>query len=151
MSSLGGSSLGSKQVKVGVVLSYLLIIINMLYGLFMTPFLIGQLGEAEYGVYKTISSFSASLMVLDLGMGSTVMRYISKYRASKEEEKIPNFMAMMLVQAAVLCGAVGLVSVGCFFALDPMYSATFTEAEIAKAKQLFILFVVAMLLHITII
>ena len=145
MSSQGGSSSGAKQVKIGVLLSYLLIIINTLYGLFMTPFFIGQLGEAEYGVYKTISSFSASLMVLDLGMGSTVMRYISKYRASKEEEKIPNFMAMMLVQAAVLCGVVGLVSVGCFFALDPMYSATFTAAEIVKAKQLFVLFIISML------
>ena len=148
MRSLTDSASGSKQVKIGVILSYLLIIINTLYGLFMTPFFISKLGEAEYGVYKTISSFSASLMVLDLGIGSTVMRYISKYRAAKEEKKIPNFMAMMLVQAAALCGAVGLVSVGCFFALDPMYSATFTSAELQKAKQLFVLFIISMLLHI---
>lgn len=148
MSSLTLSDGGAKQVKIGVLLSYLLIIINTLYGLFMTPFFIGTLGEAEYGVYKTVSSFSASLMVLDLGMGGTVMRYVSKYRAAGEGEKIPNFMAMMLVQAAVLCGAVGLISVGCFFALDPMYSATFTSAELTKAKQLFVLFVISMLLNI---
>jgi len=71
------------QVSLGAVLSYILIILNATYGLFLTPFIIGQIGDASYGVYKTISAFTSSLMVLDLGLGGTMMRYIAKYRADK--------------------------------------------------------------------
>lgn len=77
------------QVKIGVMLSYVLIILNTVYGLLITPYMIGQLGTSEYGVYKTISSLSSSLMVLDLGIGSTVMRFVAKYRAIKDEISIP--------------------------------------------------------------
>ena len=63
------------QVKWGIILSYLLILLNTLFGFLVTPYMISCLGEAEYGVYKTISSLTASLMVLDLGLGSTVTRY----------------------------------------------------------------------------
>lgn len=139
---------GGGQIKLGVIISYVLILLNTLYGLFITPYIIGSLGDAEYGVYKTISALGASLMVLDLGIGSTVMRYISKYRAAKEEEKIPNFLAMMLIQAGVLC--TGVLAVGCvmFFFIDPMYSKTFTDAQITKAQLLFVVLLLNMALHV---
>jgi O-antigen/teichoic acid export membrane protein len=73
------------QVKSGAVLSYLLIICNSLYGFFITPYIIGRLGDAEYGVYKSIAALAGSVMVLDVGLGNTVMRYIAKYRAANEE------------------------------------------------------------------
>lgn len=139
---------GGRQLKIGVILSYALVLINALYGVFITPYIIGCLGDAEYGVYKTISALSASMMVLDLGIGSTVMRYISKYKAAKEEDKIPNFLAMMLLQAVVLCGAV--LAVGCviFFLIDPMYAKTFTDAQTQKAQALFVVLLVNMALHV---
>lgn len=135
------------QIKIGAILSYLLIIVNSLSGLFLTPFLIGSLGEAEYGVYKTISSLTASLMVLDLGMGGTVIRYISTYRASKEDHKIPNFIAMMLIQAGVLCGVVLIAGMCLYGGIGPMYANTFSYAQITKAKSLYIVLLVNMALH----
>lgn len=62
----------SNQVKGGAILSYILIFINFIYGMVITPYILAQLGSSEYGVYKTIASFSNSLMVLDLGIGTTV-------------------------------------------------------------------------------
>ena len=106
------------QVKWGAVLSYILIIINTLYGLFLTPYILDQLGEAEYGVYKTISSFTSALMVLDIGIGGTMMRYIARFRADNEDEKIPNYIAMSFIQAAIICGIVAVISGGLFFFLD---------------------------------
>ena len=129
MSESRSSSVGG-QVKIGAMISYVLIILNALYGIFVTPYLIGTLGDVEYGIYKTISSFTASLMILDLGIGGTVMRYISKYKATKSEEKIPNFLAMMFIQAFALVAVVLGAGVVIFFSIEPLYSETFTSAEI---------------------
>ena len=138
----------SRQVKIGAVLTYALIILNALYGVFVTPYLISSLGDVEYGVYKTISSSTASLMVLDLGLGGTILRYISKYRATHTEHKIPNFLAMMAIQSAIACSLLLVAGMVMFFALDTMYAQTFTGEQLAKAKVLFLLLLCNMLLHI---
>lgn len=136
------------QVKWGAVLSYILIIINTLYGLFLTPYILGQLGEAEYGVYKTVSSFTSALMVLDIGIGGTMMRYIARFRADNEDEKIPNYIAMSFIQAAIICGIVAVISGGLFFSLDTIYSNGLTSAELVRAKQLYIFLALGVIFHI---
>jgi len=136
------------QVKWGAILSYTLIILNTIYGLFITPYILGCLGEAEYGVYKTIGSLTSSLAVLDLGIGGTVMRYVAKFKANKEDEKIPNFIAMNFVQAAILCTVIGVISIGVFQTIQPVYGATFTIEQIKKAQLLFIILIINMMLHV---
>ncbi|MBO7215340.1 MAG: oligosaccharide flippase family protein [Clostridia bacterium] len=130
--------MAKNEVKWGAILSYILIILNTLYGFFITPYILGRLGNAEYGVYKTISSFTASLMVLDLGLGGTLLRYISKFRADKEEDKIPNYVAMCFLQAAIIILIIAGVCLGLYFFIDTMFSSGLTASEIVKAKELFI-------------
>ena len=84
--------MAKNEVKWGALLSYLLIIINSLYGFLIVPFILSSLGEAEYGVYKTISSLSSALMILDLGLGGTVMRYIAKFKSDDRKDKIQSFI-----------------------------------------------------------
>lgn len=135
------------QIKWGAILSYLLIIANACYGLFLTPYMIGKLGQAEYGVYKTIASFSSSLMVLDFGLGGTVMRYLAQYRAKKEEEKIPRFVFMALTQALLLVALLFCVSGVIFFNIEMIFGGGLTDAEIVKAKSLFVVLTINMGLH----
>jgi O-antigen/teichoic acid export membrane protein len=140
--------MSNKQVKYGAIFSYILIILNATYGLFLTPYIIEQIGEAPYGVYKTISAFTASLMVLDLGLGGTMMRYIAKYRADKEDEKIPNFVCMGAIQAGVVCAVVALVTAVLYFFLDEIYQNGLTAQELVTAKQLYVFLAVGMVTHI---
>ena len=137
----------NKQIKIGAIISYVLIILNATYGLFLTPFMIGQLGESSYGVYKTISSLTASFMVLDSGVGAGIMRYVAKYRADKEEEKIPNFLFMSGVQVSIICSAILILTVSAYFMLDSIYGASLTVAELAEAKILYIFLAIVMVAH----
>ena len=138
----------NKQVKYGAIISYVLIILNATYGLFLTPYIVGQIGETSYGVYKTISAFTSSLMVLDLGLGGTMMRYIAKYRADKEEEKIPNFVCMGGIQAGVVCVAVSAITAVLYLFLDVIYKNDLTANELATAKRLYVLLAVGIVFHI---
>ena len=59
----------SNEIKSGVILSYMLIVANTVYGLLITPFILNYVGDSAYGVYKSVASISASLAVMDLGLG----------------------------------------------------------------------------------
>ena len=64
--------------KIGVILSYVLMLIEVLSTLILTPFIIRTLGQAEYGVYKLVIAINAYLLLLDLGVGNAIIRYIAK-------------------------------------------------------------------------
>ncbi|MDO4618546.1 MAG: oligosaccharide flippase family protein [Clostridia bacterium] len=134
----------SKQVKLGAIFSYLLIILNTVFGLFVSPFTLECLGDSSFGVYKTIASFSATLMVLDLGIGTTVMRYTAKYRAEKRPDKVGNFAAMGMIEAAVVSVVLCIVSFGVLFSFDGIFGK-FTSAEMSLAKTLFLITVITMI------
>lgn len=136
------------QTKLGIILSYLLIIINAMYGMFLTPFIIEQLGASEYGVFKTVSALSASLMVLDLGLGGTTMRYIAKFNGDKKYDKIPSFIGGCLIQASFIIILASAISTIIYFMLDPIYSESLSAIELNKAKGLYIFLIITLLIYI---
>lgn len=138
----------SNQVKFGAVLSYILVIINTIYGLIITPYIVFQLGAAQYGVYKVVASLSSAMMVLDLGIGSTVLRYIATFRAEKREEKIPNYVSMSYIQCAIITALMAFVSVGIIYLIPNVYSETFSLADIISAQKLFFIMAINMCLHV---
>ena len=133
------SKSGSKQVVGGATFSYILIILNTLYGLILTPFIISTLGEVEYGVYKTIAALSSALMVLDLGLGGTVTRYVAKYKAQKEDNEIPNFMAIIFLEASIIIIAIAIICFGLYTQLSNIYQKTFDISQLELAHKLFLI------------
>ena len=70
--------------KVGAILSYFVIVLNMVIGLIYTPYLTRMLGQAEYGLYSLIGSIISYLTVLDFGLGNAIIIYTTKYKGKKE-------------------------------------------------------------------
>lgn len=140
--------INTREIKYGAMLAYGLILLNALYGLFLTPYIVGMIGQAEYGVYKTISALSSSVMVLDMGMGGTIMRYVARYRTFHEESKIPNFLAMILVQAMIVMGVITAVCALLYSQLEHIYAAGLSADEIVLSKRLFVVLSAGILLHI---
>jgi O-antigen/teichoic acid export membrane protein len=136
-----------KEIKRGVILSYALIVVNTFTGLFLTPFLISSLGDGEYGVYKIIGSLIGSISILDLGIGSTMLRFVAKFNAEKDKDGLSNFTAMGIILATALSFLMIAASTGMYFFIDKMYSQSLTVDELQKAKQLFILFVIVLVLN----
>jgi len=127
------------QVKIGVILSYVLMILNALFGFVVTPIIIKYVGSGDYGVYKTISSLTSSVLVLDLGLGETTIRYIAKYCVNNEKDKIPNFLAMMCIIATFVCILVSIVCITLSFCIKPIYENSFTDEQLSLAFKIFIL------------
>ncbi len=138
----------SRSLKTGIAFSYILLVINMLYGLFITPFILQQIGQAGYGVYKSVASLSASLAVLDLGLGATTTRYMAIYNAQGNKKDAGNFLAMIFVPFAILAVVLGTIGSGTYFFAPTLYSQTFTVDQIGLAQQLIAVLVLNMVLRL---
>ena len=59
----------TKQLKIGIVLSYLTLALSNIIALIYTPFMLRMLGQSEYGLYSLVASVVAYLTILDFGFG----------------------------------------------------------------------------------
>lgn len=130
------------NLKLAAVLSYITIIIDSLYGILIIPYLISHLGTSEYGVYKIVTSFSGSLLTLDLGINGTMIRFIAKYKAIKDEKGVSNFAAIGLIICGAMVSVVLIVAAVLYMRLTPLYGDSLTSGELTRLHQLFILMVI---------
>lgn len=136
------------ETKKGVVLSYALLLCNTIYGLLVTPFILKYVGANSYGVYKSVSSLSASLAVMDLGLGATMTRYMAQYHATNEKDKANNFTAMIFIQFSIVAAVIALGG-GIVYGLIPsIFGATFGTAEIGLSKILLVFLILNMILRL---
>lgn len=123
--------------KVGVILSYVLMIVEIASTLLYTPFLIRSLGRSEYGIYQLIISVTAYLALLDLGVGSSVVRYMAKYRADKDIVSQRKFLGVTTIYYLIIGILVIIAGLVLKQHLNLFFKTGLTESEIALARKLF--------------
>ena len=131
--------LNSNQRKLGSVLSYVSIIVNVLITILYTPFLIKMLGQSEYGLYSLISSVIGYLTVLDLGFGNAIIVYTSKYRAQKKYDEEKKLHGMFFVIFCIIGLIAVLAGITLFFNVENIFGSTMSNVEIEKAKIMMII------------
>ncbi len=62
--------------------------VTVLTTLFLTPFIIHSLGDSDYGIWVLIGSICGFYGLLDLGISSSVVRYVSKFIAIDDSDNI---------------------------------------------------------------
>lgn len=100
-----------KNRKIGLLTSYILLIVDCVIGIFYTPMLISALGAVQYGLYDLVNSLSNYIAVADLGLGATITRYIIKYHTLKDIQSERNSITTALHTYSLLAGISILVSI----------------------------------------
>lgn len=126
----------NKEIKLGAILSYLIIGLNMIIGVLYTPILTSKLGQSEYGLYSLVSSIISYLTVLDFGFGNAIIIYTSKYIANNEKEKEEKLHGMFFVIYCVIGVIAGIIGLGLMFNIKLLFGTTMTNTEVEKAKIL---------------
>ena len=108
-----------KSRSKGIVLSYVHLIVNMVCGLFLSSYLIKKLGDTEYGVYQTISSFANYLILLEFGTGTVMTQTISACRGKNySKQKINEVASTIWCMTNILVVIIVAASVVMFFFID---------------------------------
>lgn len=123
--------------KIGVIYSYGLMLVEILSTMLFTPYLIRMLGQAEYGVYQLVSSITSYLVLLDLGVGSSVIRYMAKYRSDKDMPSQRRFLGIVTIYYLLIALTALLVGIGVRFAFPQMFAKGLSAAEVELAEKLF--------------
>lgn len=121
----------------GIWLSYGYTVLNMIFGLFLSSYLLRMLGDTEYGVYQTVSSFVTYLIMLEFGVGTVLTRNILVYRNKGEPEKIKNIVSTLWIVSLVLSIAIAVVAIVFCLNIGNVYSNTMNAGQIRYAKKIF--------------
>ncbi len=123
-----------KNRSVGIVLSYTSTILNMVAGLFLSSFLLRWLGDFEYGLYQTVSSFISYLVILEFGVGTVMCRNLLVAKNSADpllKKKITSTMwyfSLILSMVIILIGVIFMICIPYIYA-ETIPAEKFTYAQ----------------------
>lgn len=135
----------NKQVAWGAIFSYITIFANALYGFVIAPYILTHVGESDYGVYQTIAAISSSIMVIDVGLGGTVMKYMASYKAQNNTSKIGALLKVVLAFSGGIAVIVVVIAFILYMGFESIYGSSFNGQELGLGKQMLLLSVVNML------
>ena len=126
----------NKEVKLGAILSYVIIFVNLIIGLLYTPILTAKLGQSEYGLYSLVTSVISYLTILDFGFGNAIIIYTARYRVNNEKEKQQKLHGMFFLIYTIIGIIAGIIGVIIWANADILFANSMSVEEIDKAKIL---------------
>lgn len=124
------------QLKAGVILSYIQLVLGNIISIIYTPIMLRILGQNEYGLYNLASSTISYLGLLSFGFGSAYIRYYSKYKVEKDENKIKKLNGTFMTVYSVIAIIALLAGVVLIANIEIMFNRSLTTAEISKLRIL---------------
>jgi O-antigen/teichoic acid export membrane protein len=104
--------------------------VNVLVGLFLSPFILHRLGNTAYGAWVLVFSVTGYYGLFDLGVRSSIIRYVSTYTATNDLQGLSRLINTALavytaIGAAAIVTTVVLSSfLGGLFRMPPEFLPT---------------------------
>lgn len=130
----------------GIAISYIYTILNTVIGLFMSAYIIRLMGQTEYGIYQTMTSFATYLALFQFGTGSIMTRNISLCRKdSSEHELYRRNTSTIWTVAVIQVVIIAVISIIFYQMIGVIYQKSLTSEQISYGKLLFLVVVVKLI------
>jgi O-antigen/teichoic acid export membrane protein len=99
--------------------------VQVLVTLWMAPLMLHGLGDARYGIWSLVESVLAYLMLFDLGVAASVVRYVARFEATRDRDSLNRVFSTSVCIFAVagllvfLLSVIGALAGGYLFDLPP--------------------------------
>ncbi len=124
------------QIKTGAILSYTSIFLGTLISIVYTPFMLRMLGQEEYGLMSLANSVVGYLGLLNLGLGSAMTRYISKFKAENNKDMENAVMTLFLKLFSIIALIIFIAGGILIFNVNGLFDQTLTHEEFHKLQIL---------------
>lgn len=122
----------------GVIVSYSLIICNILSVLLYIPFLIRSLGTSDYAVYSVVYAF-LNYFVIDFGIGQSLAKFLTDARYRTRSNCMPEQLLGVVFKVYILLAVIlAGVFIGLYSHLELIFSG-FTLEEMARLRGVYAL------------
>lgn len=95
--------------------------VNILIGFFLSPFILHHLGNTAFGAWVLVFSVTGYYGLFDLGVRSSIVRYVSTYTAKNDMEGVHRLINTSLAGYT----AIGTVAMAVTIALSSLVSSIF--------------------------
>lgn len=128
----------SRQRKIGVVLSYVNIVLQAIASFIYVPLLLHYIGKAEYGLYQLMGSMIAYFSIMDFGLSAMVIRFYTRYRTLGDSEGMENILAIAQRAYAGIVIIMLLIGSGLYPFLSTIFGGSMNPAEMDEAEWIYI-------------
>lgn len=131
------------ELRIGSMLSILSIILGSLIQILYTPMYMKYLGTSDYGINSLVQSIMGYVGILNLGLGSAIVRYTVRYRAEGKIEEEKSLNGMFLTIFFIIMGISILIGFYLYFMIPTLFIEKFTSIELIKTQKVFILMMIS--------
>lgn len=104
--------MAKSKLKSDVIISYVSLIVSILISFLLVRYQLKFLGKDQYGVISLINSVIWYIVILDLGIGQTVTRYVTIYKDKGDKtqiERIAGYSFKNYIKIAAAGTVIGIV------------------------------------------
>jgi O-antigen/teichoic acid export membrane protein len=127
----------NSQIKKSALISYMGILFNVIAGLLYTPWMVKQIGQSDYGLYALVFTFLI-YFTMDFGLGQAIARFLAKYRAEKEEEKVNQLLGITTKLYLWISGGVMVALLVVYFFIENIF-LELNPLEIEKFRTIYVI------------
>jgi len=85
-----------RQIFRNVGSSWFALGVNVLVGIFLSPYILHRLGDTAFGLWILIFSLTGYYGLFDLGIRSSIVRYVARFAATREQEELDRLVSTAL-------------------------------------------------------
>src|SRR5437764_13088648 len=78
----------NRQIVANAVANWIGFAVQLVVAFFMSPLLVHGLGAPRYGIWSLVESILAYLMLFDLGVAASVVRYVARFEANGAQDRL---------------------------------------------------------------
>ena len=136
-----------KSKKAAIALSYMGVLAQTLGTIILTRIYLQRLGADTYGLYQMVYSVAQYILILDLGISTTMIRFIAEFDTRKDVVRKENFAFHFILIVAFLCAIIIGVGLVVNANIENIYK-TLTPEEYTLAHEMFLLMIGQILLTV---
>jgi O-antigen/teichoic acid export membrane protein len=122
----------SQRFALNVVWNWIGVVVNLISGLLLSPYLIRKLGADGYGLWALSFAIIDYYWLLDLGFRSATVKFVAHFSAIGETDKVREVLNTGLVYSTLVALVImipvflGSPYLGNFFNIQPAYRSQFS-------------------------
>lgn len=111
------------HLRWGAIITYLTLFLNIVISIIYTPIMLRLLGPGEHGLYSTVSTTISWMSLLSLGVGSSYIRFFSKYKVGNQEDDIARLNGLFIIFYMFI----SIITLFCGFVLSKNLNLIFAD------------------------
>src|SRR5947208_7273538 len=86
-----------------VATSWVAVVANASVGIFLTPYVLHRLGDEAFGVWVLITNLVGYYGLVDAGVRSAILRYVSRHKELKDQKSVNEVLATAFYEHLGAC------------------------------------------------